>query len=135
MKPFCMDLTGKVVLITGGGRGIGKGLALEMGQAGADIALTYHVSVQGAKEVVTDLQSLGRRAIAISANLARVADAQRAVRETVKAFGCLDILVYNAGIDASYPFLKITEGEYDLALDINLKGAFFCAQEAALSIR
>lgn len=126
-----MDLTGKVVLVTGGGRGIGKGLALEMGQAGADIALTYYASAQGANEVVAKLQQLGCRALAIPANLAKVADAHRAVTKAVEAFGRLNVLVYNAGITDPHPFLDITEEEYDLSLDINLKGAFFCAQEAA----
>lgn len=126
----CMDLAGKVVLITGGGRGIGRGLALEMARAGADIALTYNASSKGAKEVAAEIGQLGRRVVMISADLSQVADARRAVTETVAAFSRLDVLVCNAGITDSHPFVEITEDEYDMTLDLNLKGAFFCTQEA-----
>ncbi len=126
-----MRLANKVALVTGGGRGIGKGLALELGREGADVALTYHASVRGAGEVVEQLHALGRQAIAIEADLARVADARRAVMTTVETFGRLDILVYNAGNVNVYPFFEMTEKQYDETLDVNLKGAFFCVQEAA----
>ncbi|MDP7741853.1 MAG: glucose 1-dehydrogenase [Lentisphaeria bacterium] len=126
-----MRLADKVVLVTGGGRGLGKGLVRELGRQGADIALTCHASVDGASEVVGELQQLGRRAVAIQADLTQVADARRAVAETLEAFGRLDVLVYNSGVDNPHPFLEISEADYDYVLDLNLKGAFFCAQEAA----
>lgn len=126
-----MRLTNKVALVTGGGRGIGKGLALELGREGADVALTYHTSANGASEVVDQLHTLGRQAIAIEADLARVADARRAVTTTVETFGRVDILVYNAAHEKGRPFFEMTEEEYDLTLDVNLKGTFFCVQEAA----
>ena len=126
-----MRLDNKVVLVTGGGKGIGKGLAMDIGQAGADVALTYNASARGAQEVVEQLRKLGRRAIAIQANLGKVEDARHSVTATVEEFGRLDVLVYNAGITDPHPFLEMTEEEYDLTLDINLKGAFFCMQEAA----
>lgn len=126
-----MRLANKVALVTGGGRGIGKALALELGREGADVALTYHSSARGASEVVDELHALGRCAIAIEANLAWVADARRAVTATVEAFGGVDILVYNAANHNPQPFLQVTEEQYNLTLDVNLKGAFFCVQEAA----
>lgn len=126
-----MRLAGKVALVTGGGKGIGKGLALALGAEGADVALTYHASAVGAREVVATLEQSGRRAQAIPANLAKVADARRAVQATVESLGGLDLLVYNAGVTEPRPFLEMTEEHYDATLDLNLKGAYFCAQEAA----
>jgi glucose 1-dehydrogenase len=124
-------LDDRVILVTGGGKGIGKGLALALGQEGATIALTYHESARGADEVVERLRQQGRPAVAIHADLAQVAAARKCVVDTVAAFGRLDILVYNSGITDPHPFLDLTEEQYDSTLDLNLKGAFFCAQEAA----
>jgi NAD(P)-dependent dehydrogenase (short-subunit alcohol dehydrogenase family) len=126
-----MRLRDRVVLVTGAGRGIGRGLALALGEEGADVALTYHQSARGAEEVTAALRGMGRRALAIPANLAHAVDARRCVTATVAAFGRLDVLVYNAGITDPRPFLEITEAQYDATLNTNLKGAFFCAQEAA----
>lgn len=129
-----MRLANKVVLVTGGGTGIGKGLALQFGREGADVAFTYHSSAGGANEVVNELHALGRQVIAIRANLARVADARRAVARAVETFGRVDILIYNAGLSDPHPFLEITEKQYNLTLNVNLRGAFFCTQEAARSM-
>jgi NAD(P)-dependent dehydrogenase (short-subunit alcohol dehydrogenase family) len=126
-----LRLSDTKALVTGGGRGIGKGLALALGRAGADVALTFNQSERGAREVVDELSRLGRRAVAIPADLSRVADAQHAVAATVEALGRIDLLVYNAGITDPHPFLEMDEAEYDATLDINLKGAFFCIQAAA----
>ncbi len=126
-----MRLLGKTALVTGGGTGIGKGLALALGREGADVAVTYYTSARGADEVADELRALGRSALTIKANLALVAEAQQAVAAAVETFGRLDVLVYNAGLSDPHPFLELTEEEYDATLDVNLKGAYFCAQAAA----
>ncbi len=126
-----MRLGGKIALVTGAGKGIGKGLARELAREGADVAITYTASAKGAGEIVAEMQELGRRAFAVRADLSKYADAVNAIRATAEHFGRIDILVNNSGITDPHPFLEITEETYDQTLDINLKGLFFCAQEAA----
>jgi NAD(P)-dependent dehydrogenase (short-subunit alcohol dehydrogenase family) len=126
-----MRLADKVALVAGGDRGIGRGIAIELGREGADVALTTFATADGANEVVAELQQLGRRAMAIPADLTRTANAGHAVAATVEAMGRLDLLVFNSGVHTPHPFLEMTQEIYDATLDLNLRGAFFCVQEAA----
>jgi glucose 1-dehydrogenase len=126
-----MRLQGKTALITGGSSGIGRAIALAFGQEGADVAVHYHREQQEAEEVVKELQQWGRRAVALQADAAVVAEMQALVAQTVQALGRLDILVCSAGVEIQEPFLEVTEAHYDLVLDVNLKGAYFVAQAAA----
>ncbi|MBX5490564.1 MAG: SDR family oxidoreductase [Chloroflexi bacterium] len=126
-----MQLQGKRALVTGSSGGIGQAIAVAFGREGADVAVHYHKDAAEAKEVVEELQRLGRRVVALQADAAAVAEMQRLVAQTVQALGGLDILVNSAGIEIRQPFLEVTEEHYDLVLDINLKGAYFCAQAAA----
>jgi glucose 1-dehydrogenase len=126
-----MRLRDRAVLVTGGGKGIGRGLALALAEAGADVAVTYNRSRDGAERVVDEIRGLGRRALAIPADLSRVAEARRCVAAALEVLGRLDVLLANAGVTDPRPFLEMTEEEYDATLDLNLKGAFFCAQAAA----
>ena len=124
------DLNGNVAIVTGGAMGIGQGIALRLAEAGASVMIT-DVNLQAAQATVAQIRDKGGKAEATKADAANVADAKRAIEETVRAFGRLDILVNNAGIYPFAPALEVTEALWDKVLDINLKGVFFTAQAAA----
>lgn len=126
-----MNLEGKVALVTGGCRGIGRGIALALARAGADVAVA---DLPGQPELAAtgaEIAALGRQALALEADVRRPADAQRMVAAVVSAWGRLDILVNNAGVGPAAPFLEVDEAAWDLTMDTNAKGMFFCAQAAA----
>ena len=124
------DLTGKVAIVTGGAMGIGQGIAYRLAEAGAAVMIT-DVNLEAAEATVNQIRSKGGKAEAMKADASSVADAKRAVQETVRAFGRLDILVNNAGIYPFAPALELAEALWDRVLDINLKGLFFYTQAAA----
>lgn len=124
------DLKGKVALVTGAAMGIGQGIALRLAEAGAAVMIA-DIRPQAAEETVSQIRARAGEAQAIKADVSRVADAARAVEETVQAFGRLDILVNNAGIFPMSPALEVGEALWDKVLDINLKGLFFFTQAAA----
>lgn len=126
-----MRLAGKAVLVTGGGRGNGRAIALGMAREGADLAIGYVGREDAAREVADEIQALGRRAILVRGDAGVAADARRIVAETVAAYGRLDVLVNNAGVLRRTPFLDIGEEEWDWLLDTNLKGGFLVGQAAA----
>jgi glucose 1-dehydrogenase len=123
-----MKLSGKKALVTGSNQGIGQAIALRLAEEGADVVIDYVTHPETAEETVQGVLKLGRRAVAIKGDLSKVADTQRMVHESVQALGGLDILVNNAGVEKSAPCWEVTEADYDLVLDINLKGAFFATQ-------
>lgn len=126
------SLTGKVALVTGGKRGIGKAIALAYAEAGADVAVCSRVVEDGELEgVAEEIQGLGRRSLAIQADTSRKADIDRMVQKVIDQFGAIDVLVNNAGIIIRAPLLEMAEEEWDRLLDIDLKGYFLCAQAAA----
>lgn len=124
------SLKGKLVLVTGAGVGIGQGVALELGRRGADVALHYASSAKGALEAVDQLRTMGRRATAIQANLEKVSECRRLVDEAAAFLGGLDALVSNAGISTAQDFLEMTEELFDQTFNINIRGQYFCAQQA-----
>ena len=126
---FC-NLGGKLVLVTGAGTGIGQGIAMALAEMGADVALHYSRSAEGAREAVAHIEALGRRAIAIQGDLGVVADCRRVVDEAAAFLGGLDGLVNNAGITTTIDFLDVTEEQFDRSYDLNIRGQFFCAQQA-----
>jgi NAD(P)-dependent dehydrogenase (short-subunit alcohol dehydrogenase family) len=126
-----MRLKGKKVLITGGGRGIGKAIAVGMANEGCDVVLNYVKNENAAKEVIGVIEKLGRKAFAIQADMSRLSDVEQLVRQAEEKLGQIDILVNNAGIAFIEPFLDITEHTWDVTLQTNLKGAFFCSQFVA----
>ena len=122
-----IDLTGKVVLVTGGSRGIGAAVSRMMARAGATVALTYCARKKGADRVGHDIARIGRECLTIRANILHPADVRRAVKSVIDHFGRIDILVNNAGIWKRGAIGKMSEQQWDETLDTNLKGTFlFC---------
>jgi 3-oxoacyl-[acyl-carrier protein] reductase len=119
-----MMLEGKRAIVTGGSMGIGASIAKELARQGANVAINYRKHDTEAKQVVAQIESLGRKGLAIKADVANFADAQRMVDEVKEKFGGLDILVNNAGINRDSVIWKMTEQQWDEVLDTNLKGYF-----------
>jgi NAD(P)-dependent dehydrogenase (short-subunit alcohol dehydrogenase family) len=124
-------MEGKVALVTGGTRGIGKEIALELARAGADVAVNYYVEPDRAGQTVRELAAMGIKAAAIAGDVGIRGDVQRLVDEVVREFGRLDILVNNAATQTWTPFLEVTDDEWELVIRTNLKGCFLCTQAAA----
>jgi NAD(P)-dependent dehydrogenase (short-subunit alcohol dehydrogenase family) len=129
-----MRLAGRAVLVTGATRGIGRAIALALAREGADVLVSGRDEAAG-RRVVGEIAGLGRRAIWHRADLARVAEARAVARVAADALGRLDVLVNNAGLFERRPALDLEEADWDRLLDVNLKGAFFCAQAAARIMR
>ena len=127
-------LTGKIALVTGGGRGIGRAIALTLAGYGADVAVNYSGSREKAEAVAGEIRGLGRRAAAIKADISNREDCVRLFEETEKELGKIDILVNNAGITRDNLAIRMIEEEFEQVMDTNLKGAFFCMQLAAKSM-
>ena len=123
-----MKLDGKVALVTGGGRGIGKSIALEFAKAGAKVIVNYSRSREEAEETVAEIEKLGSRGVAIQADVSKVNEIKALYEKSLGAFKRIDVLVNNAGVEKKAPFWETTEEDYDRVLNINLKGPFFCSQ-------
>jgi 3-oxoacyl-[acyl-carrier protein] reductase len=126
-----MTLQNKSAIVTGGSLGIGAAIARELGHHGASVAINYRKHDAEAKQVVADIEAMGRRGLAVKADVAMLADAERMVAEVKEAFGGLDILVCNAGINRDGVIWKMTEEQWDQVIDTNLKGYFNYARAAA----
>lgn len=125
------SLSGKVAIITGASRGIGKAIALTLAESGASVVINYAHSADKAQEVVSTIEAEGGKALAVQADMSQVADVRRLFQETVDKFGQLDILVNNAGVSLFKPLAETTEEEFDQEFALNAKGTFFALQEAA----
>jgi NAD(P)-dependent dehydrogenase (short-subunit alcohol dehydrogenase family) len=125
-----MDLTNKVVLITGGTRGIGAATAKELAARGADIALAGRVWDDEAQEAKTAVEALGRRALKIEADLGKPTDARRCVEETVSHFGGIDIVVHSAGGPVPGRFLDVSEEDWYAAFDVHVHAIFHLCRAA-----
>lgn len=124
-------LEGRVAVVTGGGRGIGRAICLGYAEEGADVIVNYATRDQPALEVVERIKGLGRNAVAVKGNVALKADADRIVQTAIDHFGKIDILVNNAGATRPAMLHKMTEDQWDEVVDIHLKGPFLCIQAAA----
>ena len=120
-------LDGKTALITGSGRGIGKGIALELASRGADIVIHYGGSEKAALQTVKEIEELGRKAVAIQADVSKPEEIAKLFKEAVMAFGSLDIVVSNAGVEAFFRHDEVTPEEYDYIFNINARAQFFVA--------
>jgi 3-oxoacyl-[acyl-carrier protein] reductase len=123
-----MRLDGKVAIVTGSSRGIGRAIALKLASLGAKVVVNYNKGAQAAQEVVEQIKAQGGEAIAIQADVSKFEEAQRLVEETLKAFGKVDILVNNAGINRDNLLAMMKESDWDEVLDTNLKSAFNCCK-------
>jgi 3-oxoacyl-[acyl-carrier protein] reductase len=128
------SLTGKVAIVTGSSRGIGRAIAERLGKEGASVVVNYARHADQALEVVSAIEAAGGRAIAVQADMSRVADVRRLFQETVDHFGHLDILVNNAGMFQQATVAEVAEDEFDAIFALNAKGTFFALQEAARRI-
>jgi glucose 1-dehydrogenase len=126
-----MLLENKVAIVTGGNSGIGKAVVLELARQGANVAVDYVSHPDATEELEKQVAALGDKAIGVDADVSKVADLTRLIATTVKAFGRLDIMVNNAGIETRTTVLDTTEQQYDKVLQVNLKSAFFGTQLAA----
>jgi glucose 1-dehydrogenase len=123
-----MKLEGKTVLITGGGQGIGQGIAFRLAEEGADIVIDYVGNSAAADATVAQIKKGGRRALAVEADISSVDQIHAMMKQAVDSLGGIDILVNNAGVEKHASIWEATERDYDLVLNINLKGAFFASQ-------
>lgn len=123
-------LDGKVAVVTGGGRGMGRAVSLRLASEGAMVMVAELVPDHGA-EVANEIRAEGGTATAIATDVSRVDDVRRLFAATAAAHGRCDILVNNAGIGVGKPVLDYSEEDWDRQMDVNVKGVFFCAQEAA----
>ncbi len=120
--------TGKVALVTGSGRGIGRAIAVRLAQEGADIVVNDLHDNDDSAETIRQIEALGVKAHFIATDISKVDAVKAMVAEGVATLGQLDILVNNAGIEIRAPFWEVTEQQYDVVMAVNLKGAFFCTQ-------
>ena len=126
--PLSPALDQRIALVTGASRGIGKAVALMLAQAGADVAVNYHERAEEARAVVEAIRALGRRAIAIGADVSSAAAVAAMTQAIAGQLGPVDILVNNAGIGLIRSIDALTEAEFDATLAVNLKSVFLCTQ-------
>jgi 3-oxoacyl-[acyl-carrier protein] reductase len=129
-KDECMKLEGKKAIVTGGSRGIGRAIALLYAKEGADVLVNYHSNDKAARETVAEIEKLGRKGVAVAADVASYESARDMVEECVKQLGGVDIVVNNAGVSKPSMLLKMKEEDWDAIIDIHLKAAFNTTQAA-----
>jgi 3-oxoacyl-[acyl-carrier protein] reductase len=125
-----IDLTDRVVLVTGGSRGIGAAVARMAADAGADIAIGYREDADAAASVAADVEAMGRAAAAFGADVSEAEEASRLVEEVEQAFGKIDGLVNNAGVMPSSPLIDMSDEDWETVLRTNLFGPFYCSRAA-----
>jgi NAD(P)-dependent dehydrogenase (short-subunit alcohol dehydrogenase family) len=126
-----LDFTGKVALVTGSGSGLGSGIALRFGEAGAAVVVNYRSSAAGAQAVVSQIEAAGGKAMAVQADVTHKADVERMIAQMVTAFGRLDVLINNAVLYPLSTLIEMTEAEWDEVVNSNLRSTFLCTQAAA----
>ena len=133
VMPACEErriLAGQKALVTGGSSGIGRAVALALGGAGADVVVNYRSGADEAQEVVSAIRDKGSNAIALQADVSKEDQVQALFARMFEAFGTIDILVANAGLQRDAPFEQMTLQDWNTVLDVNLTGQFLCAREA-----
>ncbi len=123
-----MTLTGKVALVTGGSRGIGRAIALTLAAHGADIAINYAGNTAAAEEVKAAIEAMGRKALLVQGSVAETDGVQAIVNQVVKELGRLDILINNAGITRDGLLMRMKEADWDAVMETNLKGVYNCSK-------
>jgi len=125
-----LDLTGRVAVVTGSSRGIGRAIAFKLASLGAKVVVNYHSSEGPAREVVDQIEAEGGEAIAFQADVKQAEEAKKLIEAAKAAFGRLDILVNNAGITRDTLLMRMKEEDWDIVLETNLKGTFNCTKVA-----
>jgi NAD(P)-dependent dehydrogenase (short-subunit alcohol dehydrogenase family) len=125
------EFHGKVALVTGASKGVGKGVALQLARHGAHVVVNYNSDQKGAEATAEEIRGMGVAAIVVQGNVSVAAEVEAMFATVIKEFGRLDILVNNAGVQTWKALLELTEAEWDHVLDTNLKGCFLCTQQAA----
>lgn len=125
-----MDFKGKVALVTGGSRGIGRAIALELGRLGASVMINYNQSADAAEGVKVEIESAGAKAAIYQADVSDFAQADALVKKTIESFGDLHILVNNAGITRDGLIMTMSESDWDAVIETNLKSTFNCSKPA-----
>jgi NAD(P)-dependent dehydrogenase (short-subunit alcohol dehydrogenase family) len=126
-----MRCAGKIVLVTGAQQGIGRAMAVAFAEEGADVAVNWLDDAEAGERVAGEVRALGRRAFPIRADLGQIDEVRAMAAAAERALGPIDILINNAGVFPRVSFLDMTEADWDHVLDVNLKGACFCAQAVA----
>ena len=126
-----MDLSGKIVLVTGAQQGIGRGIALRCAAAGADVAINWLDDEGAAQALADEIRAAGGHALTVRGDVGRLAEVEVMVAAVETQLGPIDVLVNNAGVFPRVPFLELSESDWDFVLGVNLKGTFFCAQAVA----
>lgn len=126
-----MLLEGKVALVTGASRGIGRQIALTLAERGATVVVNYNGSREKAEQVVQDIEKAGGKAECYGCNVADDTAVKEMIQYTAKTYGSIDILVNNAGITRDGLMMKMSEDDFDAVIDINLKGTFLCIKHAS----
>lgn len=135
MRNTSNKLEGRVALVTGAARGVGKGIALELARAGCRVAVNYRASADLALATVAEIGGMGGEATAIQADVSSATDVKEMIASVISRLGRVDILVNNAGVQTWKPLLDVTEAEWDHVIDTNLKGCFLCTQAAARQMK
>jgi len=131
-----MEIEGKVALVTGGARRLGRSIALALAERGAELVIHYRDSEREAQEVLALLKKAGGKPVAVQGDVSIAADVDRIVETAMRAFGRIEILVNNAAVFYRTPFERLTEADWDRFLDVNLKGPFLlCRQVGAIMLR
>jgi NAD(P)-dependent dehydrogenase (short-subunit alcohol dehydrogenase family) len=125
------DLSGRTALVTGASKGIGRGIALALAQAGCDVAVNYHRDETGARATAAEIERLGRKAIVVGGHVGNSKDVDAMLAGATAVFRRVNIWVNNAGVQTWQPLLDLNEAEWDRVIDTNLKGTFLCTQRAA----
>lgn len=125
------SLSGQTALVTGGGRGIGRAVALALAEAGAEVVVNYSSSATAAEEVVQSIQAKGGTAYALQANVAIEADVDRLIKTVLERSGRLDVLVNNAGITRDGLMMRMKTNDWQAVIDLNLTGVFLCSRAVA----
>jgi len=129
------SIQGKLALVTGGSRGIGASVALALAKAGADVAVNFRTRGEPAEEVCSEIRNLGRRALAVQADVSQSADVSKMIARVEREMGAVSILVNNAGVARPLNIEEITEADWDATMNVNLKSAFLVTQAVLPEMR
>jgi 3-oxoacyl-[acyl-carrier protein] reductase len=129
MEAGCIDLSTRIALVTGGGRGIGAAISIALARAGADVVINYHTNEDEANKVRDKIEAMGRRGVAICADVGEIAQCKELARRANEAFSKVDILVSNAGIGQPHKIVDTPDEEWDRVLNVNARATFALARE------